>query len=51
MEMEKLLTEMDGQILLLENRKFIFSIAFIGVYYVSYLCLLAHVIVQSGGFR
>jgi hypothetical protein len=51
MEMEKYLNEMDGKILLLDNRKFIFSIGFIGVYYVSYLCFLAHVIVQSGGFH
>jgi hypothetical protein len=42
---------MEGEILLLENRKFIFSIAVIGVYYVSYLCILAHVIVQNGGFH
>jgi len=51
MEMEKCITEMEGKILLLENKKFIFSVAFIGVYYVSYLCLLAHVIVQNGGFH
>lgn len=51
MEMEKWLTETEGDILLLENKKFLFSVVFIGVYYVSYLCLLAHVIVQNGGFH
>jgi len=51
MEMEKYMNEMDGKILLLENKKFNFSICFIGVYYISYLCFLAHVISQSGGFH
>ena len=49
--MEKNVIEAEGRILLLKNRKFIFSITFIGVYYVSYLCYLAHIIVQSGGFH
>lgn len=43
--------ELEGDILLMENRKFVFSICFIGVYYVSYLGFLAHVILQSGGFH
>ena len=51
MEMENYMKEMEGKILLMENKKFLFSICFIGVYYVSYLCLLAHMILQAGGFH
>jgi hypothetical protein len=49
--MDQVIDEMEGKILLLENKKFVFCVGFIGVYYVSFLCFLAHVVLQSGGFH
>jgi hypothetical protein len=49
--MDQVINEMEGKILLLENKKFVFCVGFIGVYYVSFLCFLAHVVLQSGGFH
>jgi hypothetical protein len=49
--MDTYINEMEGKILLLDNKKFVFCIGFIGIYYVSFLCVLGHLILQSGGFH
>jgi hypothetical protein len=49
--MDQVINEMEGKILLLDNKKFIFCVGFIGVYYVSFLCFLGYVVLQSGGFH
>jgi hypothetical protein len=38
--------EMEGKISLLDNKKFVYSAGFIGVYYVVYLGWLIHIISQ-----
>ncbi len=49
--MESYINEMEGKILILDNKKFVFCLGFVGIYYVSFLCVLGHMILQSGGFH
>ena len=42
---------MNGQILLLENKKFVYWLSFIGLYYIAFIGFLTHLVLQSGGFR
>jgi hypothetical protein len=49
--MDKHIEEMEGKILLLENKKFVVCLGVIAVYYVSFLCVLARVIILTGGFQ
>jgi len=51
MQIDQYAAEMEGKISLLDNRKFLYAIGFIGAYYVAFLGFLTHVIMQSGGFR
>lgn len=49
MEMEKCIKEMEGKILLLDNKKFVLSISLIGIYYVWFLGFLAYQILETTG--
>jgi hypothetical protein len=51
MNTEPQLQEMNGKILLLENKKFVYCLSFIGLYYIAFIGFLTHLILQSGGFR
>lgn len=51
MELEQCIREMEGKISLLDNRKFIYCVSAIGVYYIAYLGFLTRIILQSGGFH
>lgn len=51
MNTEPQLQEMNGQILLLENKKFVYCLSFIGLYYIAFIGFLTHLVLQSGGFR
>ncbi len=44
MQYDQYIQEMEGKILLTENKKFLYCVSFIGLYYVTYLCLLIHII-------
>ncbi len=51
MNVDPQLEEMNGKILLLENKKFVYCLSFIGLYYMAFIGFLTHVILQTGGFR
>jgi hypothetical protein len=51
MNTEPEIQEMNGNILLLENKKFVYCLSFIGLYYIVFIGFLTHLILQSGGFR
>jgi len=51
MPIEQAITEMQGKISLLDNRKFIRSVSVIGAYYVAWIGFLMHHILQTGGFH
>jgi hypothetical protein len=51
MPIEESVTEMEGKISLLDNRKFICCLGFIGAYYIAFLGFLTHYLVQTGGFH
>jgi hypothetical protein len=51
MPIEQYTKEMEGKILLLDNKKFIVCVSFIGVYYMAFICFLTHQLLQSGGFH
>jgi hypothetical protein len=51
MKIDQDVKELDGKILLLDNKKFVYCVSFIGLYYVAFIVFLAHTIVQSGGFH
>jgi hypothetical protein len=51
MYIEQYAAEMEGKISLLDNKKFLYAIGFIGAYYIAYIGYLTHIIIQSGGFR
>jgi hypothetical protein len=44
MQQDQYIQEMEGKILLTDNKKFLCCLSFIGIYYVSYLALLLHII-------
>jgi hypothetical protein len=44
MPIEEAIHEMEGKISLLDNKKFIYTMGFIGVYYLIYLGFLAYTI-------
>jgi hypothetical protein len=50
MEINQYAEEMEGKVLLLDNKKFLFCISFIGAYYMAYLGFLAYVILQTAKF-
>ena len=47
MPIEEAIHEMEGKISLLDNKKFIYTMSFIGVYYLIYLGLLAYTILVT----
>ncbi|HTI10596.1 MAG TPA: hypothetical protein VL832_18635 [Puia sp.] len=51
MQIDQEIMEMEGKILLIDNKRFLYGITFIGVYYIVYLCWFTHILLQSGGFR
>lgn len=51
MKLDQNIKEMEGKILLSDNKKFLYCISFIGLYYIVFLGFLIHVILQSGGFH
>lgn len=51
MSLDQEIMEMEGKISLTDNKKFLYCISFIGMYYIAYLGLLTHVILQSGKFH
>jgi hypothetical protein len=51
MSIDQEITEMEGKISLIDNKKFLYCISFIGTYYIAYLGLLTHVLLQSGKFH
>jgi hypothetical protein len=51
MPIDQEIQEMEGKILLIDNKKFLYCISFIGMYYIAYLGLLTHIVLQSGGFH
>ncbi len=51
MNIEPQIQEMTGKILLLDNKKFIYCLSFIGLYYIAFIGFLTHLIVQGGGFH
>ena len=51
MSLDQEIQQMEGQISLLDNKKFICLAGVIGAYYVAYLGFLTHIVIQSGGFH
>jgi hypothetical protein len=51
MQIDQDIKEMEGKILLLDNKKFVYCVGFIGIYYIAYLSFLTHILIHSGGFR
>jgi hypothetical protein len=51
MNIDQDIQEMEGKILLLDNKKFVYCVSFIGLYYVAFLVFLTHTVLQSGGFH
>ena len=47
MPIEEAIHEMEGKISLLDNKKFVYTMSFIGVYYLLYLGLLAYTILVT----
>ena len=43
--------EMEGRISLLDNKKFVYSAGFIGLYYIAYITYLTCIVIQAGGFH
>ena len=50
MNIDQNIQEMEGKILLLDNKKFVYCMSFIGLYYVAYIVYLTCIILQAGGF-
>jgi hypothetical protein len=51
MPIEEQIQEMEGKILLLDNKKFVACISFIGFYYVAFIFILTRMLLDSGGFH
>lgn len=51
MPIDQQIQEMEGKILLLDNKKFVYYLGFIGLYYIAFLSFLTCIIVQGGGFH
>jgi hypothetical protein len=51
MQPDQDMNEMEGKILLLENKKFVFFVGFIALYYIAFLAFLTCKILQSGGLH
>jgi hypothetical protein len=51
MNFDQDIQEMEGKILLLDNKKFVACVSFIGLYYMAFIGFLTYVILQSGGFH
>jgi len=51
MPIDQEIKEMEGKILLIDNKKFLYCVGFIGIYYIVYLSLLTRIVLQSGGFH
>jgi len=47
MPIEENIKEMEGKILLTDNKKFLYCAGFIGVYYIAYLGFLASIIIHG----
>ncbi|HMI61564.1 MAG TPA: hypothetical protein VK518_11655 [Puia sp.] len=51
MNIDQDIQEMEGKILLLDNKKFVYCVGFIGLYYITFIGFLTHVLLESGGFH
>ena len=51
MPIEQQIQEMEGKILLLDNKKFVACISFIGLYYIAFIVFLTRTLLESGGFH
>jgi hypothetical protein len=51
MPIDQQIQEMEGKILLLDNKKFIACISFIGLYYIVFIVFLTRILLESGGFH
>lgn len=51
MNMNQDIEEMEGKILLLDNKKFVYCVSFIGIYYVAFIVFLTRMLLVSGGFH
>jgi len=51
MPIEQQIREMEGKILLLDNKKFVAVISFIGLYYIAFIVFLTRTLLESGGFH
>jgi len=47
MPIEQYAKEMEGHILITDNKKFVYCISFIGLYYIAFLGFLTHVIIHA----
>jgi len=51
MPIEEQVQQMEGKILLLDNKKFVACISFIGLYYIAFIVFLTRMLLESGGFH
>ena len=51
MNIDQDIEEMEGKILLLDNKRFVYCVSFIGIYYVAFIVFLTRMLLESGGFR
>ena len=51
MPIEEQIQQMEGKILLLDNKKFVACISFIGLYYIAFIVFLTRMLLESGGFH
>jgi hypothetical protein len=51
MNIDQDINEMEGQILLLDNKRFIYCVSFIGLYYIAFIVFLTHTLLETGGFH
>ncbi len=49
--MNQEIREMVGQALLIDNKRFLYCISFIGMHYITYPGLLTHIVLQPGKFN
>ncbi|HEY4062133.1 MAG TPA: hypothetical protein VGM30_09545 [Puia sp.] len=51
MPIDQHIQEMEGKILLLDNKNFVACISFIGLYYIAFIFFLTQILLESGGFH
>ena len=47
MQIDQHMQEMEGKILLLDNKKFVYCLGFIGLYYIAFLSFLTCIIIHK----